>query len=322
MSKRSGTSDAKTIGSSAVADASPDNWVDRWAPQAARPFLRLARADRPIGVWLLLWPCWWSVALATIARGKFYPEPWLLVLFAAGAIVMRSAGCAYNDLVDREYDAQVERTRSRPLPSGQITPFQARVFMALMCLAGLLVLLQFNYATVSLGIASLGIVAVYPFMKRITHWPQAVLGLAFAWGALMGWCAVFASLALPALLLYGGTVAWTIGYDTIYAHQDKEDDALLGLKSSAIRLGDATRPWLAVFYSIAALMFIGAGLTAGAGPVFVAIMALACAQLAWQVLTIDVEDADNCLVRFRSNRDFGAIVFLAFIVETASYALG
>jgi 4-hydroxybenzoate polyprenyltransferase len=258
--------------------------------------------------------------LATVARDKLYPELWLLGLFAVGAFVMRSAGCAYNDLVDREYDARVERTRSRPLPSGQITPLQARVFMVLMCLAGLLVLLQFNYATVSLGIASLGIVAVYPFMKRITYWPQAVLGLAFAWGALMGWCAVFASLALPALLLYGGTVAWTIGYDTIYAHQDKEDDALLGLKSSALRLRDATRPWLAVFYAIAALMFVGAGLTAGAGSVFIAIMVLACAQLTWQVVTIDVTDADNCLARFRSNRDFGAIVFLAFILETGSYA--
>lgn len=322
MRKRSGTSDAKTTDTTVVADAPPDNWVDHWAPRFARPYLRLARADRPIGVWLLLWPCWWAVALATVARGKFFPEPRLLILFAAGAIVMRGAGCAYNDIVDRDYDARVERTRSRPLPSGQITLWQARLFMAALCLAGLLVLLQFNYATVSLGIASLGIVAVYPFMKRITYWPQAVLGLAFAWGALMGWCAVFASLSLPALLLYGGTVAWTIGYDTIYAHQDKEDDALLGLKSSAIRLGDATRRWLAVFYAMAALMIFAAGVTAGAGPVFIAIMALACVQLTWQVLTIDVEDADNCLIRFRTNRDFGAIVFLAFIAEAGSYALG
>ncbi len=306
----------------AVADATPDNWVDRWAPAAARPYLRLARADRPIGVWLLLWPCWWSVALAALAKGDPAPGPVLLVLFAIGSIAMRAAGCAYNDIVDRDYDALVSRTQSRPIPSGQITLRAAYLFMFAMCLIGLAVLLQFNQQTVILGIASLGIVAVYPFMKRITYWPQAVLGLAFSWGALMGWCAVFASLATPALLLYAGAVAWTIGYDTIYAHQDKEDDAILGLKSSALRLGSATRPWLGVFYAISALATLAAGLSAGAGAVFAAGMAVAAAHLAWQVITIDVENAANCLTRFRANRDYGLIVFCALFADAGLRALG
>lgn len=301
----------------AVADATPRNWVDRWAPVATRPYLRLARADRPIGTWLLLWPCWWSVALAALAKGDPAPSPLFLILFAIGSIAMRAAGCAYNDIVDRDFDAKVARTRLRPIPSGQISLRQAYIFMGAMCLIGLVVLLQFNLQTIILGIASLGIVAVYPFMKRITHWPQAVLGLAFSWGALMGWCAVFASLATPALLLYAGAVAWTIGYDTIYAHQDKEDDALLGLKSSALRLGSATRPWLGIFYAISALATLAAGLTAGAGTVFIAGMIIAGAHLAWQVATIDIEDSANCLTRFRANRDYGLIVFCALFADAA-----
>ena len=299
-----------------VADARPDNWVDRWAPVAAQPYLRLARADRPIGVWLLLWPCWWSVALAAVATGDFAPNPWFLLLFAIGSWVMRAAGCTYNDIVDKDYDARVARTRARPIPSGQITLREAWLFLACLALTGLMVLLQFNSQTIILGFASLGLVAVYPFMKRITHWPQAVLGLAFSWGALMGWCAVYASLSLPPLLLYAGAVIWTIGYDTIYAHQDKEDDALLGLKSSALRLGRATRPWLGVFYGATWLLIFSAGLTAGCGMAFTLVMLCGAIHLAWQVYTLDVNDPANCLSRFRSNRDFGLIVFLALIIET------
>ncbi len=306
----------------AIADAVPHNWVDRSAPEAWRPYLRLARADRPIGVWLLLWPCWWSLGLAAVASGDAVPDPWFMVLFAIGAVVMRSAGCIYNDIIDRDYDARVARTRSRPLASGQITLLQAYLFMTALCLTGLVVLLQFNQQTVVLGMASLGIVAVYPFMKRFTNWPQLVLGLAFSWGALMGWCATFASLDVPALLLYAGTIAWTVGYDTIYAHQDREDDALLGLKSSALALGSTTRPWLALIYGLALAAILGAGVTVGAGPVFLAGMAVGAGHLAWQVLTLDVDDAGNCLTRFRANRTFGLIVFVALVADAALRAAG
>ena len=219
-----------------VAD-STGNWVDRRAPGWARPYLRLARADRPIGSWLLLLPCWWSAALASDHAGSPLPNPWHLVLFAIGTLVMRGAGCTWNDLVDRDLDAMVERTRSRPIPSGDVSVDAARGFLVLQALIGLAVLLQFNAFTIALGIASLAIVAVYPFLKRVTHWPQIGLGLAFSWGALMGWAAVFGRLDVPALLLYAGTIAWVIGYDTIYAHQDREDDALIGIKSTALLFG-------------------------------------------------------------------------------------
>ena len=304
-----------------VADAVPGNWVDRWAPAPWKPYLRLARADRPIGVWLLLWPCWWSLALAALNQDQPFPDLRLMLLFAIGAIAMRAAGCAYNDIVDRDYDAKVARTRSRPIPSGQITVPQAQLFMVALCLVGLMVLLQLNVFTILLGIASLGIVALYPFMKRFTHWPQAVLGLAFSWGALMGWAAVFGALAWPPVLLYAGAVAWTIGYDTIYAHQDKEDDLSLGLKSTAIKLGPATSQWLTLFYGVTFAAILAAGLGAGAGMVFVGVIALAGLHLAWQAVTLDIDDAENCLRRFRSNRDFGAIVFVALVLDSAWAAL-
>lgn len=315
MSKRSDNPSPSESG--AVADAVPRNWVDRWAPEATRPYLRLARADRPIGVWLLLWPCWWSLALAAVAKGAIVPNAWHMILFAIGAHAMRGAGCTYNDIVDKDFDAQVARTRSRPIPAGQVTVREAALFMLLLCLVGLIVLLQFNRPTVILGVASLGIVAVYPFTKRITYWPQAVLGLAFSWGALMGWCAEFAALSYPALLLYGATVLWTIGYDTIYAHQDKEDDALLGLKSSALKLGAMTRPALGVIYALTFAGIVAAGLSAGAGWVFIACMVCGAGHLAWQVTTLDISDSTNCLARFRSNRDFGLIVFSALVADGA-----
>jgi 4-hydroxybenzoate polyprenyltransferase len=300
-----------------VSDAPPGNWVDRHAPAAACPYLRLMRADRPIGTWLLLWPCWWSAALAWIASSQRAPDLWLLALFAIGAFVMRGAGCIYNDIADRDVDAMVARTRTRPIPSGQVSVAAAAVSMVALCLAGLAVLLQFNMFAIQLGMASLGVVALYPFMKRITYWPQIVLGFAFSWGALMGWAQVFGRLDAPALLLYGAAIVWTVGYDTIYAHQDKEDDALVGLKSTALKFGPRTKPWLALFYALTILLLGLAGAGAGAGwPYFIG-LALGSAQLAWQIATLDIDDPANCLVRFRSNRDFGALVFLALLADMA-----
>src|SRR5262245_37465551 len=226
-----------------VAD-STGNWVDSLAPAWTRPYLRLARLDRPIGSWLLLLPCWWSAGLAAV--GAHQPvDLWHLLLFFIGAFAMRGAGCTWNDIVDRDLDRQVERTRSRPIPSGQVTVTGAAVFLVVQALIGLSVLLQFNRFAVATGIASLAIVAIYPFMKRITYWPQIALGFAFSWGALMGWAAAFGRLDFPAYLLYAGAIAWVIGYDTIYAHQDREDDALIGVKSTARLFGERTRPLLA-----------------------------------------------------------------------------
>lgn len=304
-----------------VADASPRNWVDLYAPLAWRPYLRLARVDRPIGTWLLLFPCWWSLALADVSLFKPYPEIRSLILFAVGALVMRGAGCAYNDYVDRDIDARVARTASRPIPSGQVSPTEALVFVAILCLVGLGVLLQFNTTTIVLGAASLLLVAVYPFTKRLTYWPQLVLGLAFNWGALVGWTSAKGSLAVAPMLLYLGSVAWTIGYDTIYAHQDKEDDLLLGLKSTALRFGEATASWVGSFYGIALISWTIAGFLAGAHLIFFCAVALAALQLAWQVTTLDVADPTNCLRRFRSNRDVGAAIFLGLVADMALSSL-
>jgi 4-hydroxybenzoate polyprenyltransferase len=273
------------------------------------------RADRPIGTWLLLWPCCWSATMAAIAAGARLPDPWHLVLFAIGAFVMRGAGCTYNDIVDRAYDAEVARTRSRPLPSGQVSVTAAKAFMIALALVGFLVLIQFDRFTILLGIASLAIVAAYPFMKRITYWPQAVLGLAFSWGALMGWSARFGALDWPALVLYAASIAWVIGYDTIYAHQDKEDDALVGLKSTALRFGTRTRSWLVLLYGTAWAGILTAGLMAGAGVVFIVAMLAGLLHLGRQIATLDTEDADNCLARFRSNHGFGALVFGGLLLD-------
>jgi len=304
-----------------VADAGAKNLVDRFAPAALLPYLRLARADRPIGFFLLALPCFWSVALAARSVGEPYPDPWLLVLFAVGALVMRGAGCTYNDIVDRDIDAKVARTRSRPLPSGQVTTKAATIFMLVLCLIGLAVLLSFNSFTVWLGLCVLPIVALYPFVKRISHWPQAVLGLAFNWGALLGWPAVLGRLDWPAVVLYVGAVCWTIGYDTIYAHQDREDDGLLGLKSTALRFGRATKLWLTLLYGLAWLAITAAGLMASAGTAFLLVMIAAGAQLVWQIATLDIDDAENCLTRFRSNRDFGLIVLAAILLDMSLAAV-
>jgi 4-hydroxybenzoate polyprenyltransferase len=302
---------------SAVADANAMNWVDRFAPKAWVPYLRLARVDRPIGTWLLVLPCFWAVGLATRSSGAAHPAPWLLLLFAIGAMAMRGAGCTYNDIIDREIDASVARTRARPLPSGQVSVAQARAFMLALCLIGLAVLLSLNGFAILLGLAVVPIVALYPFVKRFSYWPQAVLGLAFSWGALMGYAAVDGRLGLPAMLLYGGAVFWTIGYDTIYAHQDREDDDLIGLKSTALRFGRATRVWLALLYGATWGAITLAGILAEAGTVFLLGMLLAGAQLVWQVATLDIDDPENCLRRFHANRDFGLIVLAAILLDTA-----
>jgi 4-hydroxybenzoate polyprenyltransferase len=298
-----------------VADAT-GNWVDGLAPAFARPYLRLARLDRPIGSWLLLMPCWWSVGLAGMHVGRF-PSLWHIVLFFIGAFAMRGAGCTWNDLVDRDLDGRVERTRSRPIPSGQVTAAQAAAFMALQALIGLLVLLQFNRFTVICGFASLLVVAIYPFMKRITYWPQIVLGLAFSWGALMGWPAAFARLDLPALVLYAGSISWVIGYDTIYAHQDREDDLLVGIKSTALLFHENTRPMLASFYAGAVALIGAAGFMAGGRAIFLIGLAAFAAHLAWQVRRLDIDDSAHCLKLFKSNRDAGLILFAAMLVQAA-----
>lgn len=306
---------------SAVADAGARNLVDRFAPAAVLPYLRLARFDRPIGFFLLAFPCFWSVAMAERSLEEPFPDPWLLFLFAVGAIAMRGAGCTYNDLIDREIDAQVARTRSRPLPSGQVTPRGAFIFMLMLCFVGLAMLLSFNTTTILLGLGVIPIVALYPFVKRFSHWPQAVLGLAFNWGALLGWPAVLGRLDWPAIVLYAGAVAWTIGYDTIYAHQDREDDDLIGMKSTALKFGRATKPWLISLYAFAWLAITAAGLMANAGTAFLIGMMAAAAQLAWQVATLDIDDAENCLIRFRSNRDFAGIVLGAILLDMALAAI-
>ena len=298
-----------------VADAT-GNWVDRHAPAITRPYLRLARLDRPIGSWLLLMPCWWSVGLAGMHDGGM-PSLWHIILFFIGAFAMRGAGCTWNDLVDRNLDGLVERTRSRPIPSKQVTVAQATAFMLAQAMIGLLVLIQFNRFTVMTGLASLVVVAIYPFMKRVTYWPQIFLGLAFSWGALMGWPAAFGRLDWPALVLYAGSISWVIGYDTIYAHQDREDDLLIGIKSTALLFGERTRPILSAFYAGAVVLIGVAGLMAGGGLIFVLGLVAFAAHLAWQVRRLDINDSVHCLMLFKSNRDAGLILFGAMLIEAA-----
>jgi 4-hydroxybenzoate polyprenyltransferase len=300
-----------------IADAAVANWVDRYAPAAFKPYFKLARFDRPIGAWLLLFPCWWSQALGEHAAGHTIPNLWYLVLFAIGAFVMRGAGCTWNDIVDRDFDGLVERTALRPIPSGQVSVRQALAFGVGLSLIGLVVLIQFNWFTIWLGIASLGLVAIYPFSKRFTYWPQVVLGLTFKWGALVGWAAVHGGLSAAPLLLYAGCVCWTIGYDTIYAHQDKDDDAVLGLKSTALRFGEKTPGWLTAFYGAALLLWTTAAIAAGTGGLFFAALAVIGVHLAWQVLTLDTNDSDNCLRRFKANRVVGWVFFLGVVGDMA-----
>ncbi len=289
------------------------DWVARYLPAPTRPYARLARLDRPIGTWLLLFPGWWGIALAS----RRWPDPALLALFALGALVMRGAGCTLNDIADRHYDGQVARTRLRPLPSGAVTVRQAAGFLLLQLAVGAAVLFSLNRISLLLGIAVLGLIGSYPFMKRVTYWPQVFLGLNFNWGALVGWTAVTGALGRPALLLYLGGVFWTIGYDTIYAHQDKEDDALIGVKSSALALGPRTRPWLFVFYAAAVLLWGSAGRSAGLGALFWAGLAAAALQLAWQAARVDIDEPADCLAKFRSNRAVGWLLLAGIVAGHA-----
>jgi 4-hydroxybenzoate polyprenyltransferase len=273
------------------------------------------RADRPIGTWLLLIPCWHGLALAGAASGAPLEALAYAALFAIGAIVMRGAGCAYNDIVDRDFDARVARTALRPLPSGQIGVRAAWTFLLALCALGLLVLLQFNPFTVYLGLASLPLIAAYPFMKRITWWPQAWLGLTFNWGALMGYAALAGGLSDSTVALYLGGFFWTLGYDTIYAHQDKEDDALIGVKSSARLLGEQTKPALAAFYALALLLFVTAGAFEAYSPLYYLAVLPAAAHFAWQVRRLDAASPENCLAVFRSNREAGLLLLAPLLLE-------
>jgi 4-hydroxybenzoate polyprenyltransferase len=304
-----------------VSDAAAGNWVDRLAPAWSRPYLRLSRADRPIGTWLLLLPCFWGVGLAAAAGSPRAWDFWIVAGCAFGAFLMRGAGCTWNDLTDREFDAAVARTRSRPIPSGQVTVRQAYLWMLAQALLAALILFTYNRAAIGLGIASLGLVAIYPFAKRFTWWPQVFLGLAFNWGALLAWAAHTGSLGLAALLLYAAGIAWTLFYDTIYAHQDKEDDALIGVKSTARLFGARTKPWLRLFLVLSVSLFALAALVAlvPAGVSVPRLMLVLAGvwgfgwHLAWQLARLDIDDPANCLRLFRANRDAGLIpvLFLA-----------
>jgi len=297
-----------------VADAPPDNWVDRHAPARLVPWLRLSRIDRPVGTWLLLIPCWWGLALAVAAdpAGPRLFDLWIAAGCALGAVLMRGAGCTWNDLTDRDIDGSVARTRNRPLPSGQVSPRGALAWMVLQSLAAFAILLTFPPVAIGLGIASLAIVAVYPFAKRFTWWPQVFLGLAFNWGALLAWAAHGNGLDAPAVALYGAGIAWTLFYDTIYAHQDREDDALIGVKSTARLFGTRTQAWLTGFQMLATALIVLAVMLAVPGPLPLALAVSGVlgfsTHLAWQLRQLDIYDPALCLRLFRSNRDAGLIL--------------
>ena len=298
-----------------VADAVSGNWVDRGAPDWAKPYLRLSRIDRPIGTWLLLLPCWWGLALAAASTGSFSAyDLWIGVGCGIGALLMRGAGCTWNDITDRDIDGSVERTRLRPIPAGQVTVTQAMIWLVGQALLAFLILVTFNLPTILLGIASLAIVAIYPFAKRFTWWPQAFLGLAFNWGALLAWTAHTGSIGLPAVLLYASGIAWTLFYDTIYAHQDKEDDALIGVMSTARLFGDRTHRWLRNFLILSVGLMGLAVIAALIGQVNILAMTVAfCGawafgwHLMWQLTRLDTEDSAGCLRLFQSNRNAGLI---------------
>ncbi len=307
-----------------VADAVHGNWVDRLAPRATRPYLRLSRADRPIGTWLLLLPCWWGVLLAALATGGFGPQGlWIAVGCALGAFLMRGAGCTWNDVTDRHIDGSVARTRSRPIPSGQVTVSGALIWMAVQSLVSLFILLTFDWAAIWLGVLSLAPVAIYPFAKRFTWWPQVFLGLAFNWGALLAWAALAGSLSWAPLVLYLAGIAWTLFYDTIYAHQDAEDDALIGVKSTARLFGENSRRWLRGFL-VATVLLMGLAVLLATRDRSVLSLVVALGgpwamgwHMVWQLGRFDAQDGPGLLRLFRSNRDAGLLPVLFFAVALA-----
>jgi len=293
--------------------ATPDSahpWIERLAPPWLLPYSRLARLDRPIGWWLLLLPCWWGAALAAASAGRL-PDPWHLALFLVGAVVMRAAGCVFNDVIDRDIDARVERTRLRPIPSGQVSVARALAFMVILSLVGLAVLVQFNPFTIGLAIASLATVAIYPFMKRVTYWPQLFLGISFNWGALVGWSAETGGLSAAPVLLYLGGIAWTLGYDTIYGHQDLRDDELIGVRSTSRRFGAATKPWIWSFYGTAFALIAAACFAAGLHPAVYGGLVIAGVHAVSLITRLDFADSASCLAFFRANRETGLFIFLA-----------
>jgi 4-hydroxybenzoate polyprenyltransferase len=292
-----------------MTDIRSGDWADRYAPPGLVPYIRLARLDRPIGTWLLLFPSWWAIALAAPA----WPDWRLMALFGIGAVTMRGAGCTLNDIIDRDFDARVARTRTRPLPSGAVSVRQAALFLALQLVIGAAVLASLDRLAILLGFFVLLLIATYPLMKRVTYWPQFFLGLNFNWGALMGWAAATGRIELPAVLLYVGGIAWTLGYDTIYAHQDKEDDILVGVKSAALALGERTLPWLFVFYAVAVLLWAAAAAAAAIAWPFWLALGLVTLQLFWQAASVDTDDAADCLAKFRSNRWSGWLFLLGIV---------
>ncbi len=297
-----------------IADAIPENWVIRYLPETTHPYAQLMRLDRPIGWWLLLLPCWWGLALAHIAQDTTINLRYAL-LFLAGSIIMRGAGCTINDIADRNFDAKVERTKNRPIPSGRISTKTATVFLLAQLIAGLAILLQFNWYTIWLAIASLAIVAIYPFTKRFTYYPQVILGLAFNWGALVGWTALHQSLSTAPILLYLGGIFWTLAYDTIYAHQDKEDDILIGVKSTALKFGTATPKYLIAFFGLALALIDASFWFAGTSLLPHVAIAGAALHAAWQVARFDDEDPKLCLKLFKSNRTFGIIILIGLLTD-------
>lgn len=303
-----------------VADAPRGNWVDTFAPATTRPYLRLSRADRPIGTWLLLIPCLWAITLAATSTGFRPWDLWLALSCGAGAFLMRGAGCTWNDITDRDIDAAVSRTRSRPIPSGQVTVPNALVWMVIQALFAAAILFTYNTLAITLGIASLALVAVYPFAKRFTWWPQAFLGLAFNWGALLAYAAHSGTVPPAAVALYAAGIAWTLYYDTIYAHQDREDDALIGVRSTARLFGQHSRRWLMGFAALTVTLFALAAILAvapAAKPLPLAAALTGIWAMGWhmalQMRRLDLDDPASCLTVFRSNRDAGLIpvLFLA-----------
>ncbi|WP_435259961.1 4-hydroxybenzoate octaprenyltransferase [Thioclava sp. FR2] len=304
--------------SGTVSDAVKGNWVDHLAPERTRPYLRLSRADRPIGTWLLYIPCLWGVALAAAAGNGFRLwDLWLVTSCGIGAFLMRGAGCTWNDITDREFDAAVARTKSRPIPSGQVTVRQALVWMAVQALLAALILFTYNMTSILLGVLSLALVAIYPFAKRFTWWPQVFLGLAFNWGALLGWAAHAGEISASTFALYLSGIAWTLYYDTIYAHQDKEDDALIGVKSTARLFAENSRWWLRLFLALTVILLAVAvilALVPQRNPLQM-VVGLAAAwgiglHMARQMARLDLDSPESCMMTFRANRDAGLIAAL------------
>jgi len=319
--ERTTSEDAMSKGVRLIGDMPVGGWLDQMLPEWTLPYARLARLDRPIGWWLLLWPTLWSTALAANEHTLYLPDPLLMLLFLIGSVAMRGVGCVYNDIVDREFDAKVARTAQRPIPSGAVSVFQAKVFMVLLALVGFAVLMCLNDYAIVVGLLSLPLVFTYPFMKRITYWPQAWLGITFTYGALVGWAAMRGGLDWAPVVLYVGCWFWTLHYDTVYAHQDKEDDLIVGVKSSALALGEQTKPALLVFVTLFMGMTALAGLLAGLHWAFFVALLVPAGHLFWQAATVKIDDGADCLAKFKSNKMTGALLFAAIVVGAVGKGL-